>query len=147
MSNTGDLPLALYKANTELQLRINKLVMENWKKWLELSTRAVDDNIADSQAKVEQLLKAQDWAGLAAIPADAFWRQLQTRMGDATVTNQIAANVQMHFAQGLQDAIQTWQKDTAKALGAVGDATAATAQWKDMMAQWGSLWPGSMARG
>lgn len=147
MSNSGDLPLALYKANTELQLRVNKLVMENWKKWLELSSRAVDDGIADSQARVEQLLKAQDWAGLAAIPGDTFWRQLQQRMGDATITNQIAANVQQHFALGLQEALETWQKDTTRALGNVGEVGTATAQWNDMMAQWGRLWPWADGKG
>ena len=82
MANPSDLPLSLYKANTEFQLRVNKLVMENWKKWLELSTRAMDDGIAEQQARVEQLIKAQDWAALASMPADTFWRQLQQRMGD-----------------------------------------------------------------
>ena len=71
MTNQSDLPLNLYKANTELQLRVVKLVMENWKKWLELSSRAVDDGIAESQARVEQLLKAQDWTSLAASAAVA----------------------------------------------------------------------------
>lgn len=147
MSNPNDLPLNLYKANTELQLRINKLVMENWKKWLELSNRAVDDGIADSQSKVEQLLKAQDWQALAMMPAETFWRALQQRMGDSTVNNQIAANVQAHFAQGLQEAIQTWQQDTARALGSIGDAGLASAPWSDMMAQWGKMWPGLEGRG
>ncbi|WP_114241678.1 phasin family protein [Dyella sp. C9] len=147
MSNPGELPLALYKANTEFQLRVNKLVMENWKKWLELSTRAVDDGIADQQARVEQLLKAQDWAGLSTIPAETFWRQLQQRMGDANITNQIAANVQQHFAQGLQEAVESWQKDTARALGSVGDSSAVTTQWNDLMAQWGRLWPWAEGKG
>ncbi|RDI97823.1 phasin family protein [Dyella solisilvae] len=147
MSNPGDLPLALYKANTEFQLRVNKLVMENWRKWLEMSTRAVDDGIAESQARVEQLLKAQDWVGLATIPADTFWRQLQQRMGDANVTNQIAANVQQHFAQGLQDAFETWQKDTARALSGLGEGALSTTQWSDMMGQWGHLWPWANSKG
>ncbi|WP_243039243.1 phasin family protein [Dyella sedimenti] len=146
MSNASDLPLALYKANTEFQLRINKLVMENWKKWLELSTRAADDGIAESQARVEALLKAQDWAALSTLPADGFWRMLQQRMGDANVTGQIAANVQAHFAQGLRDAVETWQKDTARAMGGAGDAAAA-APWNDLMAQWGHLWPWADGKG
>ena len=140
MANPSDLPLSLYKANTELQLRVNKLVMENWKKWLELSTRAMDDGIAEQQARVEQLIKAQDWAALASMPADTFWRQLQQRMGDASVSNQIAANVQAHFAKGLQDAVQTWQKDTARALGGVGDMNLSE-PWKDIMSPWGKFHP------
>ncbi len=147
MTNPSDLPLNLYKANTELQLRINKLVMENWKKWLEFSNRAVDDGIAESQSKVEQLLKAQDWSALATMPAETFWRLLQQRMGDSTLNNQIAANVQAHFAQGLQEAIQTWQQDSARALGSVGDAGLASAPWSDMMAQWGKMWPQAERKG
>ena len=148
MSIQGDLPLSLYKANSELQLRINKLVMENWKKWLELSTRAMDDGIAESQARVEQLLRAQDWTALASMPAETFGRLLQQRLGDADVTNQIAASVQAHFAQGLQEAIQTWQKDTARALGGMSDlGNMANAPWNDVMAQWGRLWPWAEGRG
>ncbi|WP_266183970.1 phasin family protein [Dyella humicola] len=141
MSNPSDLPLSLYKANTEFQLRVSKLVMENWKKWLELSSRAVDDGISESQARVEHLLKAQDWTALASMPGETFWRLLQQRVGDTEVNNQIAANVQAHFAQGLQEAIMTWQKDTSSALGSVGDVTASSAPWNDVMAQWGKLWP------
>lgn len=141
MSNPSDLPLSLYKANTEFQLRVSKLVMENWKKWLELSSRAVDDGITESQARVEQLLKAQDWTALASMPGETFWRLLQQRAGDHEVTKQIAANVQAHFAQGLQEAIMTWQKDSTRALGDLGDVTAGTTQWNDIMAQWSKLWP------
>ncbi|RAO77194.1 phasin family protein [Dyella jiangningensis] len=148
MNHTNDLPLALYKANSELQLRISKLVMENWKKWLELSTRAMDDGIAESQARVEQLLKAQDWAALASMPAETFGRMLQQRLGDANVTNHIAASVQAHFAQGLQEAVQTWQKDTARALGGMSDlGSAANAPWTDAMAQWGRMWPWAAEQG
>lgn len=136
MSQANDLPLSLYKANAEFQLRVNKLVMENWKKWLELSSRTVDDGIAQSQARVEQLIKAQDWASLATLPADNFWRQLQMHVGDAHVTNQIAANVQAHFAQGLQEALLTWQKDTARALNSAGEKGLA-GPWEDLIAQWG----------
>ncbi|HEY2623491.1 MAG TPA: phasin family protein [Dyella sp.] len=141
MSNPSELPLNLYKANTEFQLRVSKLVMENWKKWLELSSRAVDDGISESTARVEQLLKAQDWTALASMPGETFWRLLQQRMGDTEVNKQIAANVQAHFAQGLQEAVMTWQKDTSQALGSVGGVSAGNAPWNDVMAQWSKLWP------
>lgn len=147
MSHTSDLPLSLYKANSELQLRIGKLVMENWKKWLELSSRAMDDGIAESQNRVEQLLKAQDWTALATMPAETFGRLLQQRMGDADVTNHIAANVQAHFALGLQEAVQTWQKDTARALGQVADSAPAQSPWNEVMAQWTRMWPWMEGKG
>lgn len=147
MSTPSDLPLNLYKANTEFQLRVGKLVMENWKKWLELSNRTVDDGIAESQAKVERLLKAQDWQALATLPGETFLRLLQQRMGDTTVTNQIAVQVQAHFAQGLQEAVLAWQQETARVLGSVGDASAAHSPWNDIMAQWGKLWPSVDGKG
>jgi hypothetical protein len=81
------------------------------------------------------------------MPAETFWRLLQQRMGDSTLNNQIAANVQAHFAQGLQEAIQTWQQDSARALGSVGDAGLASAPWSDMMAQWGKMWPQAERKG
>ncbi|WP_430391132.1 phasin family protein [Dyella sp. 20L07] len=136
MTTPNDLPLSLYKANTELQLRVNKLVMEHWKKWLELSTKSVGDGIAESQARIEQLIKAQDWAALSTLPGETFWQQLQQRAGEANITNQVAANVQTQFAQGLQEAIQVWQKDTARALGGAGDA-GLMGSWEDAMAKWG----------
>ncbi|WP_267225082.1 phasin family protein [Dyella silvae] len=147
MTTQSDLALNLYKVNSELQLRISKLVMENWKKWLELSTRVVDDGIAESQARVEQLLRAQDWAALSTLPSETFWRLLQQRMGDSNLTNHIAANVQAHFAKGLQEAIQVWQQDTARVLGGVGDMGAVSQPWNDIMEQWGRLWPWAEGKG
>ena len=68
MSNET-IPLNLFKANLELQLRLQRLVQENGQQWLENATRAGKDGIAESGAEIESLLKAQNWQELATLPA------------------------------------------------------------------------------
>ena len=58
MSNET-IPLNLFKANLELQLRLQRLVQENGQQWLENATRAGKDGIAESGAEIENLLKAK----------------------------------------------------------------------------------------
>ena len=82
MSNET-IPLNLFKANLELQLRLQRLVQENGQQWLENATRAGKDGIAESGAEIESLLKAQNWQELATLPAQAFWRQFQYHVGGA----------------------------------------------------------------
>ena len=73
MSNET-IPLNLFKANLELQLRLQRLMQENGQQWLENATRAGKDGIAESGTEIESLLKAQNWQELATLPAQAFWR-------------------------------------------------------------------------
>ncbi len=55
MSNET-IPLNLFKANLELQLRLQRLVQEDGQQWLENATRAGKDGIAESGAEIENLL-------------------------------------------------------------------------------------------
>ncbi|MEI2744448.1 MAG: phasin family protein [Ottowia sp.] len=80
MSNET-IPLNLFKANLELQLRLQRLMQENGQQWLENATRAGSESIAESGAEIESLLKAQNWQELATLPAQAFWRQFQHHDG------------------------------------------------------------------
>ena len=52
MSNET-IPLNLFKANLELQLRIQRLMQENGQQWLENATRAGKDGITESGAEIE----------------------------------------------------------------------------------------------
>lgn len=61
MSNET-IPLNLFKANVELQLRLQRLMQENGQQWLENATRAGSESIAESGAEIESLLKAQNVA-------------------------------------------------------------------------------------
>ena len=67
MSNET-IPLNLFKANVELQLRLQRLMQENGQQWLENATRAGSESIAESGAEIESLLKAQNWQELARCP-------------------------------------------------------------------------------
>ena len=132
MSNTSDLPLNLYKANLELQARVTRLARQNGQQWLEWGNRLLDDGIADSDATVSDLLKAENWQALATLPADAFWRQLQQRFGDGQAAAQLAVGTQTAFVQGLQEAVQAWQRETAEAIGTNPLAIAPGSAWGEL---------------
>jgi len=124
MSNET-IPLNLFKANLELQLRLQRLVQENGQQWLENATRAGKDGIAESGAEIESLLKAQNWQ-----------RQFQYHVGGAQALTQVAIKNQTTFTQGLQIAIQDWQKSVTQAVGQ-GDAVL---PFQDIFKQWGAVW-------
>lgn len=151
MNNLSELPLDLHKANLELQVRVGKLIQESGQQWLDFANRMYGDGIAESNAEVEELLKTRDWQKLATLPAESFWRQVQQRFGDSQAAAQIAIGAQTAFASGLQEAVRTWQKETAEALGdnplagSLGDSA-----WNDLLKPWERLLsavsPGSKPR-
>lgn len=141
MGINTEVPLNLYKANLELQLRLTRLVQETQKNWLELGTQGTVKSIAETNSQLEQVLKTQDWQKLAALPADTFWRQLQSRFNDNQALVQIAVSSQTSFSAGLQDALQTWQKETLQAVSGITDVSALNGTLKDLVSQWSKYWP------
>ena len=141
MSNANTLPLDLYKANLELQVRIGKLFQEGGKQWLDYGYRLASDVIAESDAEIAQLLQSEDWQKLATLPAEAFWRQLQQRLGDSQAAAQIAITAQTGFAHGLQEAVQAWQQQTAGVLGEVAPAalSGGDSPWANLFKPWQQL--------
>lgn len=152
MSNTTELPLSLSKANLELQVKLVKLLQENSQKWLDFGYRLINDGIAESDNTVQNLLKAENWQKLATLPADAFWTQIQQRFGDSQAVFQIVIDAQTTLANGLQDAVQTWQKETLEAYGSAAQATTFTdvpwgnlfkqSAWNDVFKPWQQLLSG-----
>lgn len=142
MTASTDLPLRLYKANLELNLRVNQLLQQSAQQWLDLGARLVGDGVAESDAEADQLARAGDWQSLASLPGEAFWRQLQQRFGDVQTASQIAISTQTLFARGLQEALRAWQKDTTLALGGSGEETSLDAAWKGVFESWQSFLPG-----
>lgn len=136
MSFDHDLPLMLYKANLEFYLKTGKLLQESGQQWLEIGTRAFGDGIAESNAEVDQLIRSGDWQTLAALPHDAYWRQFQQRFGDSQAITQIAISNQAQFFAGLQEALHTWQEESAAALGTAGHALPLNASFEDLFQQW-----------
>ena len=72
MSNET-IPLNLFKANLELQLRIQRLMQENGQQWLENATRAGKDGITESGTEIESLLKAKNWTTTPTSRASSVW--------------------------------------------------------------------------
>lgn len=116
MGNTIELPLRPHKANLALQLRIATLLQEGARQWLDFGRQLLGDGVAEGGAEAEALRAAHDWQALAALPAEAFWRQLQQRFGEGQAAARIAIGAQTAFADGLQAAVRTWQQDSAQAL-------------------------------
>ncbi|MQU09546.1 phasin family protein [Pseudomonas helleri] len=142
MSTENTIPLNLFKANLELQLRINRLLQENSQRWLDIASRAGTESVAESNAELENLLKANNWQALATLPGESFWRQLQQRIGDAQASAQVAISAQTAFTTGLQQAIQGWQKANIEAVGGGVDATL---PFNDLFKQWGAVWASATA--
>lgn len=120
MGNASDLPLALWKANLDLQLRLGRLVQDSGREWMELGTRAAGEGAAEFDAEFRRLLRGGDWQALAALPVEAFWRQAEQRVGDGQALNQLALRVQDGFVRGLVEALQDWQAQLAAAWSDAG---------------------------
>ena len=138
MRDATELPLKLIRANLELQLRIAALIQDHGRQWTELAGRTVGDGRVEHEAELRELLGTNDWQALAALPANAFWRQMQQRIGDGQELARIAVGAQTAFAGGLIDALQAWQRETADALASGGTAAAGGA-WRAWLEPWERL--------
>ncbi|KAF1697290.1 hypothetical protein CSC62_08805 [Pseudoxanthomonas jiangsuensis] len=133
---TAALPLDLYKANIELQLRLTRLLQDSGRQWLDAIQHTTEEGIAETTAEIEGLLRTSNWQSLATLPNEAFWRLFQQRSGDVQLVNQIALKNQTSFTTGMQQALETWQKSVASAVGSAGNAQ----PLQDMLNQWGTAW-------
>ncbi len=138
---TESIPLGLFKANIELQLRITRLLQDSGQQWLESAQRAGADSIAETTSEIESLLRAGNWQSLATLPAESFWRLIQQRTGDAQAINQTVIKNQAQFTTGLQQALESWQRSV---LGAIGEDSAAQ-PLQDLFKQWGQAWTAATA--
>ncbi|ODS98494.1 MAG: hypothetical protein ABS56_04725 [Lautropia sp. SCN 69-89] len=126
MSN--ELPIHLYKANAELQLQITRL--------LQAMQQLSAGGVLETTSRIQGLQQAADWQALATLPSEVFWRLCQGRMGDAQAVGQVAAKSQTAFANGLRQALTTWQESVSEAFGASGDAASFTQLCQRWMQPW-----------
>lgn len=136
MFTDNAVPLALLKANLELQLRVAQLLHENSQRWLELSSRFSREGINEYKTDIGNLAQAENWQTFVVLPADTFWRQLQKRFVDSQDARKVAVDAQSAFTQGLQQAIQAWQKATTGCL----DPATAKLPVPDFFKSWGANW-------
>ena len=105
-------PLALYKANLELLMRIGALLQENRQRWTKLGVAGTDDAIQRTLAQTEKLLTSNDWPSVSAMPGESFWSGLQP---DASLRGNLDAAVssQSTFAKGIKEAFTAWREQCA----------------------------------
>jgi hypothetical protein len=117
MDSPLSLPWRLHQANLALRLDFGRLLQENARRWAGCRWPLCGQVVAAQAAEARALRAAHDWPGLATLPADAFWRQLQVRLREGQALAQVAITAQTAIANGLQQALRTWRKDSAAALG------------------------------
>ena len=89
-------PLALYKANLELVLRLGALLQENRLRWTRFGVASADEAIERTLNETGRLLTSNDWQSLANLPGETFWKAVQGEPGpmqgaiETAVTNQPA---------------------------------------------------------
>ena len=149
MDKASNLPMALWQANLDLQMRLGRLLQDSGREWLDLGTRAVGEGATEFETEARRLLQAGDWQALAALPVETFWRQAEQRVGDGQALAGVALQAQQTFMQGMAEALQDWQRQVARAWSAAGlDASAApgTAEaWNTMLAAMEKSFGGMMS--
>ena len=141
MNDPSRLPMALSKANLDLQLGIANLVRNSGEHWLQFARHLVDEGIAESNTEVARLVQAGDWQKLATLPAETFWRLLQQHSGDSQEAASIAQSAQLEFARGLHEVLVAWQRATADAFaGAFADAQPPAQAGDNPWAPWLEAW-------
>lgn len=137
MDKVSNLPMALWKANLDLQARLGRLMQEGGQQWLELGTRAASDGAAQFQADARKLLQAGDWQALASLPFETFWRQTEAGLGEGKAAAEAAVQAQERFVAGLGEALQEWQRQLARAWTEAGIdagiASATAGSWEALL--------------
>ena len=132
----SELPIHLYKANAQLQLQITRLLQESGHHWLEAMQQISADGVLETTSRIQGLQQAADWQSLTTLPYEVFRRMYQGRAGDAQAVGQAAAKSQTVFADGLRQALATWQESVSETFGASAD----TASFAQLCQQWAQPW-------
>src|SRR5690554_3358165 len=123
MTDASNLPLALYKANLELWLRIGQLLEDNREQWTGVLAQELDQRMAEAGRSAGDAGAAPGWqSSLAMMPGNELWRLAEQQVSDLQALAQTASGNQMTFVNGFQQALEEWQEATASAFGeAAGD--------------------------
>lgn len=113
-------PLALYKANLELVMRLGALLQESRLRWTRFGVASADEAIERTLGETGRLLTSNDWQSLASLPGEAFWKAMQGEPGPMHGAIETAVNNQAAFAQGLQEAFGAWQQQCSELIRDAG---------------------------
>src|SRR5690554_848896 len=118
MTDASNLPLALYKANLELWLRIGQLLEDNREQWTGVLAQELDQRMAEAGRSAGDAGAAPGWqSSLAMMPGNELWRLAEQQVSDLQALAQTASGNQMTFVNGFQQALEEWQQATAGAFG------------------------------
>ena len=137
MSFNPKTPMALYKANLELVLRIGTLLQENRQRWMQAGAAGSTEAIQRTLAETQRMLTTNDWSTLSKIPGEEFWNSMGTGAAPLKGTVETAVRSQTEFAEGLKQAFAEWQQQSADALGGVPAQPTAWA-FSDLMKGFGA---------
>lgn len=113
-------PMALYKANLELVMRLGALLQENRRRWTRFGVASADEAIERTLSETGRLLTSNDWQSLANLPGEAFWKAVQGEPGPMQGALDAAVGNQSAFAQGLQEAFGAWQQQCSEVIRDAG---------------------------
>ncbi len=125
-------PMALYKANLELVLRIGTLLQENRQRWMQAGAAGTSEAIKRTLADTERMLTTNDWSALSTMPGEDFWKSFGIGSGPLQASAESAARNQSEFAEGLKQAFAEWQQQSVAALGG-NEASLDPAIFRDVM--------------
>ncbi len=136
-----ELPIHLYKANVELQLQITRLLQESSQHWLEALQQLSTGSVLETTSRIQGLQQAADWQSLATLPSAVFGRLCQGRLDDAHAVGRVAAKTQAAFANGLREALTTWQESVSRACVTSSEAGSFT----QLCQHWAQPWNAASA--
>lgn len=108
--------LTQYKVNLQFYFRLCDLLRENGLRWSEAGNRAVDACAAELESASTRMLDARDWNSLGFVASDLGWKALQLQCGAVQQLAETTLNNQSAFSAAVQEAVSSWQKDSAAAL-------------------------------
>ncbi len=126
-------PMALYKANLELVMRLGALLQENRRRWTRFGVASSDDAIERTLDETSRVLTSNDWQSLANLPGETFWRTLQGDVGQIQGALDTAVGNQTAFAHGLQDAFAAWQQQCAEVIQDAGAGVPGNATYEEFL--------------
>ncbi len=110
----ANIPMALYKANLELVMRIGALLQESRQRWTHFGLGGAENAIEKTLAETGRMLTTNDWQSLSAMPGATFWKALQGDAGPMQGAIDSAISNQSAFIEGVQQAISAWQQQCSE---------------------------------
>ena len=127
-------PLALFKANLELNFSLCDLLRRNALRWSEAQNRMLDGCAKDIESAVTRTLDAPDWQQFGVNAGDLGWKALQHRNCAALHLAEMAVANHSALIADIQHVFSRWQQDSTHALKQAGSAMPVSAALESLLA-------------